>query len=218
VCSNGGVSWTAVAGFNTAITGDAHNGRVCVVGRRTGDTFDKIYFSADNGVTWNEITRAGWRFGNVQAVAVDPHRAGQVWISTGGRGVTIFTPLTPVQSWRQQHFGTPDPVGDTADDADWDHDGIVNLIEYGTGSSPVVPDSIAVPAVTVESGYLTLTMPKNPLAIDLMWNAQSCGDLVSWDTATTTVLLNSATTFKVRDNFAVGSASRRFLRARLVLP
>jgi len=216
--SDGGVSWSAVAGFTTAITGDAHNGRVCVVGRRTGDTFDKIYYSADNGATWNEITRTGWRFGNVQAVAVDPHRAGQVWISTGGRGVTIFTPFTPVQSWRQQNFGTPDPVGIAADDADSDHDGVVNLFEYATGGSPLVSDSAGRPAMSIESGCLTLTLPKNPSATDAIWSAESCGDLLSWSAGTATVLLNNATTFKARDNFVIGSTLPRFLRAKVVLP
>jgi hypothetical protein len=66
--------------------------RLAVLGQRTGDTVDKIHYSANAGVTWGEITRPGYHYANALAVAVDPYRAGTVWISSNGRSVARLTP------------------------------------------------------------------------------------------------------------------------------
>lgn len=90
--ADGGATWSAVPGFVSVVDVDAADSRVAVLGQRTGDTHNKIYFSDDGGSTWGEITRPGHRFGNAQAIAVDPWRPGTVWISTNGRSVARFTP------------------------------------------------------------------------------------------------------------------------------
>jgi hypothetical protein len=48
-----------------------------------------------------------------------------------------------LQAWRQTHFGTTANAGDAANDADWDRDGIVNLLEYGLGSHPKTSGNLA---------------------------------------------------------------------------
>ena len=96
--ATGGASWVFLNGAFTSVTElDAHNSRIAVIGRRGADTTDHIYVSADNGGTWDEITRPGYRFANAQAVAVDPWRPGTIWISTGGRSIARFTPGAPLQ-------------------------------------------------------------------------------------------------------------------------
>lgn len=51
--------------------------------------------------------------------------------------VTIQTgTATPLQQWRQTHFGAPAATGIAANDADPDSDGVPNLVEYFTGSNP----------------------------------------------------------------------------------
>ncbi|HEX8680082.1 MAG TPA: hypothetical protein VF683_08990, partial [Chthoniobacterales bacterium] len=88
---NGGASWTLLNGAFTSVTElDAHGGRLAVIGRRSGDTFDRIYYSRDNGARWGEITRPGNRFAKTEQVTVDPWRPGTVWISTGGRSIARF--------------------------------------------------------------------------------------------------------------------------------
>lgn len=87
-----GDSWLNFEGFESSTDVDAVAGRVAVIGKLRGDDFKKIYYSGDNGKTWREITRKGYRFGNMTAVAVDPYRPGQVWISTSGRSTAVFTP------------------------------------------------------------------------------------------------------------------------------
>ena len=55
-------------------------------------------------------------------------------------GTTTFivtvTPLTPIQSWREQYFGTIGNSGDASDSADPNGNGIVNLLEYALGGDP----------------------------------------------------------------------------------
>ncbi len=90
--TDSGTGWNTIPSFISVTDVDAVNDRVAVLGQRTGDTFDRIYYSADGGGTWGEITRPGFRFGNASAVAVDPWRPGTVWISSNGRSVAAFTP------------------------------------------------------------------------------------------------------------------------------
>ncbi|MCX6872897.1 MAG: HYR domain-containing protein, partial [Verrucomicrobia bacterium] len=50
--------------------------------------------------------------------------------------VTV-TSLTPLQSWREQHFGTVANADDAADAADPNDNGITNLVEYALGGDPL---------------------------------------------------------------------------------
>lgn len=56
--------------------------------------------------------------------------------NNAGSGSFTVRVLPRIQDWRQQYFGTTDNTGDAADDADPDHDGITNLMEFGTGTDP----------------------------------------------------------------------------------
>ena len=58
--------------------------------------------------------------------------------STNSVLVSIVSALTPLQQWRQTHFGAPDAAGARANDADYDHDGVPNLVEYALGTNPAV--------------------------------------------------------------------------------
>lgn len=62
---------------------DSHAGRLAVFGRRTGDTFNKIYASADNGVSWQEMSgptnRLLWAN---REISLDPWRTTQIWVFT----------------------------------------------------------------------------------------------------------------------------------------
>ncbi len=68
--------------------------------------------------------------------------ANQMAVVTGGQLTTItFTyqqqqTVTPLQSWRQTHFGTTDGTGDAADDNDFDNDGMKNIDEFTAGTNP----------------------------------------------------------------------------------
>ena len=87
-----GASWHALKGVDSVTEFDVRDGRLVLLGRLAGETTDQIHFSANNGTSWREITRTGFRFANAQAVAIDPWRPGTVWISTTGRSISRFTP------------------------------------------------------------------------------------------------------------------------------
>ncbi len=89
---NSGSNWTWVPGFTNVMAVDAFNGDVVVLGQTMNDAWNKIYYSANNGATWNEVTGPNYRFGNAYQVALDPYRRGRIFISTGERSVGIFYP------------------------------------------------------------------------------------------------------------------------------
>ncbi len=237
---DGGASWTFL---NNVFTGgvtelDACGGRLAVIGRMTGDVADHIYYSGDNGATWNEITRAGNRFAKTEAVAVDPWRPGTVWISTGGRAIARFTPWTAVEIWRNDNFGSPLPTGSAAPLADPDNDGLVNAFEYVFSTNPQTLNGARPWQVSSMSNRLTLTFPRNTSATDATITVQGTDSLTgAWtDLARSTsgaamaALVGGVTvtetgtgatrSVEVRDLYTLSDPAhpQRFLRLKVVLP
>jgi chitodextrinase len=63
---------------------------------------------------------------------IDELRLATTWQGAVGQSAT-----TPIETWRQSKFGTTSNSGDAADDADPNHNGIINLMEYALGGEPV---------------------------------------------------------------------------------
>jgi hypothetical protein len=88
----------------------------------------------------------------------------------------------PVDQWRLEQFAGA--AGDAAaqDLADWDGDGVVNLLEYALGLDPkaAVPD--ALPQADALNGYATFSFVPNPAATDVTFTVEACTDLVNWST------------------------------------
>lgn len=111
--------------------------------------------------------------------------------------------------WEVAHWGTTylHNPGD-----DFDGDGLTELEELAFGGDPTTSD--APPAVEMEGGYLTITIAK---VAGVNYEVQTAGTLqagqpTSFSASSTTTLIDNATTLKVRDNFATGSAAARFIR------
>ncbi len=74
------------------------------------------------------------------------------------RGATATTPL---EDWRLANFGTAENSGAAADGADFDGDGIANLIEYATGADPTTANASPITLATTASGeFLTLSFTR----------------------------------------------------------
>ena len=119
-----------------------------------------------------------------------------------------------LDSWELAYW--PTATGHSALD-DWDKDGYVELLELALGLNPTVSNPGGLPPLTEEGGYLTMTITKQP---GVTYQVQTAGTLVpaqpdSFSTASTTVLINDATTLKVRDNFLISATPRRFIRAQV---
>ena len=133
--------------------------------------------------------------------------------------IGAYESLTPLESWRYQYFGTIANEGSAADNASPASDGIPNLIKYAVGLSPLVPGTLPLQSDGI-SGYLRLTLSKNPQATDVTYFVEVTDNLVSgpWTTAGTTTEINTTTTLQVRDNAPFASAPRRFMRLRISQP
>ncbi len=119
---DGGGSWTTVANFVDVRSIDAYAGRLAVLGRRTGDTFNKIYISADHGTSWQEQTSDKNRMIWAKTLAVDPWRPSQTWLS-GSRSWQIFNPPTALDPILTGTVSGSAPAnGDTAFAADKAYD------------------------------------------------------------------------------------------------
>ena len=95
---------------------------------------------------------------------------------------------------------------------DFDRDGIPELLEEAFGLNPNQPD--ALPPVVNEGGNLTITITKHPGVIYQVQTAAT-PDAPAFSPATTTVLVDNATTLKVRDNILIGTPPARYLRVKV---
>ncbi len=186
-----GDSWTYLdppfsnTGFEDVRALDAFDGQVIVFAKRFGDPYFKIYYSRDNGVVWQECTKAGYRLPTTTYVALDPHRAGHFWAASSGRSYTRFTP-GELGQWQQENFSslqlnTPS-VSDA--DADPDGDGLSNKMEWAFNLPPfsAAGSSAALPHFASLS---EIRFRRNPGASSLNYLLQSSGDLAFWDTLVT---------------------------------
>ena len=101
-------------------------------------------------------------------------------------------PLTPIEAWRQFYFDTTENTGLTADDADFDGDCVLNLMEYALGSDPTLTSGVEAQAalpvgVLNDSGdpllsdrySLSFTI-NSPAPTDLTYTVEAGDDLENW--------------------------------------
>ncbi|MEO7317590.1 MAG: hypothetical protein ABIZ56_01235 [Chthoniobacteraceae bacterium] len=117
-----------------------------------------------------------------------------------------------LDSWELSYWPSTTGHGPLDDE---DHDGYVDLLELALGLNPTIPDHASL--LTVEGGYLTMTLTKHPGAT---YQVQSAGTLLpaqpeSFSASSTTMLIDNPTTLKVRDNIPIGTPPSRFLRLKV---
>lgn len=107
---------------------------------------------------------------------------GLLWDTSalGTTGTLRIVAATPIQTWRQLHFGTPDDDGDAANLSNPAGDGVVNLIKYALGISPTAASTTGLPVVSEVSGFLRIQFPRNPSATDVSYTVVASNDLSAW--------------------------------------
>jgi len=140
-----------------------------------------------------------------------------------------FRGLPLIENWRSEAFGSAADSGSAADGADWDGDGLSNLMEYAQGSDPTRVDDMAAPRIGfVEEGggrYFSLGFSRrrdadvrlvvettDSLVSPAVWMEQSVpvGLPVALDSVFENVVL--------RDPLSVDGRPTRFMRLRAVRP
>ncbi len=98
-------------------------------------------------------------------------------------------PIT-LADWRQQHFGSPDDTGSGANDADLDHDGVPNLVEFAFGLDPNRPDAPGLPQPLLGDGAfgVSFAVPAGIDASEIVYGAEWSTRLTegSWSAITDT--------------------------------
>lgn len=124
----------------------------------------------------------------------------------------------------------PDSTADLALLAgqDPDNDGLVNLVEYSLGSSPVSPDSldskIVLPRARIRDGHLTVEFKRQGAASDLEYLVEVSGDLVNWKSGSLHVREITAVELSNRPEMACyedvtpcTTSAARYIRVRIQL-
>jgi len=181
----------------------------------TGGMIEDNYFDSSGayGAFYSGSFNSGWTVsGNIDMVS--------------GKYVNVDnseSALTPIEQWRITAFGgdanNPAISGDNATPAG---DGIANLIKYALNLNPYTPSTLTGLVVPdVSTGYLRLTVQRNPSATDVTMNIQVNGNLANssgWSSSGTTVTENSSTVLQATDATPTSSASSRFMRLQVTDP
>lgn len=146
--------------------------------------------------------------------------------------VADYFVATPYATWQSQHFtaaqmANPAVTGDTAD---YDGDGIPNLLEYALQLDPTTANRGGLPTlgemVVNGSEYQTLSYTQVIGATDVVYVAEVSSDLMTWQSGTnylTTVSVtanadNLTNTVMVRDLASIDAGGPRFIRLRVNHP
>lgn len=137
--------------------------------------------------------------------------------SPGSAMVTIID--LPVDAWRMTQFGSDANNANLAGDtADFDGDGLKNLVEYAMGLNPKTTNAPSMAAV--EAGMLTLTFTRNLAATDVTLTPRWSMDFGFWSTAGVTeeALGEVGSIRTIKAKVPVGMDTRKFLRLQVTRP
>jgi hypothetical protein len=131
-----------------------------------------------------------------------------------------LTTLAPIDLWRQLNFGTTANDGDAADNADPDHDGLINIVEYALNTSPTNSNPSPI-SYSLNNGHLELTFSRvHPPPPDVSFVFQVTSDLVGgqWQSGpafTSQSIVDNGDgteTVTITDNTPVATTAAHFLR------
>ncbi|MCU0751033.1 MAG: putative Ig domain-containing protein, partial [Akkermansiaceae bacterium] len=196
------------------------------------DAAELLVFSKISGPTWLDLSAGGNLTGTPLNEHVGPHSivvrvtdAGGLWVETTVNLEVINKPNPDANSngiddaWEIVKFGNANENAHPAT-GDEDGDGLSNILEFALDTHPAIgnPSPLTSSFVESEDGLvLELTIPKNPLAENLVYTVEATNDLAQgpWSSATTVVVSDTPTQRIVRDTQARSSNTSRFLRLKV---
>jgi len=88
VSRDGGQNWNSTSKYINATHVASYDGKIAVFGQGIGDTVPLLWYSIDDGATFNALTTPSKNFHNVQGLTVDAN--GKVWVAWNS--ITVVTP------------------------------------------------------------------------------------------------------------------------------
>ncbi|TLD68179.1 hypothetical protein FEM03_23995 [Phragmitibacter flavus] len=138
---------------------------------------------------------------------------------------TTFTVNTPLQTWRKTHFGITTNSGNAADTADFDNDGIANLLEWATLLNPAAASVLPVSAtLNAATNNMEFIYTRNKAALDagaifiVEWSETLAAGSWSSMGVDEEILSNNGTAQQVKATIPAGVLGYRFLRLRVTPP
>jgi len=133
----------------------------------------------------------------------------------------VFSTFSSLESWRHTHFGSAMNAGASADTADLDQDGLQNLLEWISGSSPVQPSSWTTSAV-LNGSQIEFSYLRDTNAVGGQTQVEWSDDLTAsqWSVLGVTELVvgQSGSIQSVKASLPAGNMGRRFVRLRVQGP
>ncbi len=189
-----------------------------------GGTLDVVFidnFTPQGNETF-EIIGAGSINGTFSTINLPALGGGLSWdtanlYSTGTVRVA-GAGSSAIQAWRQLHFGSPQNSGPSADGADPDGDGAVNLLEFATRTDPMVPTRLPFDQALAD-GSFSCTYTRNKAALgEVDFNVEWSESLASGNWNTTgiaeSVLSDDGTVQQIKATLAF-TGVRQFIRLRV---
>jgi uncharacterized protein YjiK len=191
-----GLKFGAYAGSGVGLSsaGDAVNLFDISGNRITGVNFGAsstgTFYSFDNKAGLGTTTTPLPNLTILSAIGVNgAFAAANDALEVGSPGTTVTVP--PIHLWRLTYFGTTSNSGNSSDNADFDGDGVSNLMEYALGINPTLtagangiaslptgllsdPDALLIDRLT-----LSFNLP-NPSPADISYIVESTDDLETW--------------------------------------
>ena len=166
-----------------------------------------------------QVTPATYQSGSATITLIVNN--GQPTANTATNSFLVTVQTSAAGGWRQQFFGTTANIGNAADNADPDGDGIANVMERFFGSNPLVAEpSSGVSAAAMLGGNLTMNYAHSLTATDLTWQVQWSSDLFGWLTNNVTDIgISTNGGIEVRQGRVPASTSDPlFMRVRVTTP
>jgi hypothetical protein len=128
--------------------------------------------------------------------------------------------LTPMQRWRLRSWGVIDAGGLFAPDADYNGDGVKNLMAYAMGASPMGP--VPLPEGSFENGRMRMAFNRVRDHTDIIYEVAASDNMIDWATiwsSETVPYGNPAAESErviVEDVSPPHEANRRFMELRVI--
>ncbi len=123
--------------------------------------------------------------------------------------------LSALDSWRFTQFGTTSNTGSAADTADWEFDGLSNVLEFAMGTNPktvtALPASAAKVGATIEFTYQRNKTAMTELTYVVEWS-DTLTPLWSSVGVTEMILSDNGIVQSVKATLPIGAAGKRFVR------